>query len=262
MQNVFFMIMTAILCFVCTPTSAHAGESNKYNPYMHTKLPVKQFRGSSADLVESMGAHASSLQEEAQHRPFWKQEVYPVVFGDPRAPQEIIFFLDYAKSSSEAYWSSIVNASRSLNPSQCKVVIFAKNSEQYGTELMGGGIWVAHNRPSNALEYFTYTLQRWNTTKKNLAAQGKQRSFVYEYDAVSSATEYPILYAYLESIRPQLSAAQLPTLVKHAFDAGNVNMFQAVTAADEYAVSEFPAVVVNGKRLKKVSVQAILDAVR
>ncbi len=250
-----------VISFLSVSALAYAGDTNDYNPYMNERLPTKQFRGESADLVESMGARASSLQEEARHRQLWKQEVYPIVFGEARAPHEIIFFLDYAKAESEALWLHIVTAARSLDPRMCKIVVMAKNSEHYGTELMGGGIWVAHNRPSSAMEYFTYTLQRWNTAKKNLTAKGVRRPFVYEYDATSSPTEQPILYSYLELVRPQVPAAQMPSIVKHAFDAGNINMYQAVTASEAYDVKTFPAVVVNGRRLKNVNAQAIVKAV-
>ncbi len=259
MRQFFSCVLT--LCLLSVSVIVYAGDTNAYNPYMHSRLPSKQFSGESADLVESMGARASSLQEEARHRQLWKQEVYPVVFGEARAPSEIIFFLDYAKAESAALWGHIVTASRSLDPRTSKIVVMAKNSEQYGTELMGGGIWVAHNRPSSALEYFTYTLQRWNAAKNALAGKGLRRSFVYEYDATSSSSEQPILYSYLESVRPQIPTGQIPGIVKHAFDAGNVNMYQAVTASEAYDVDVFPAVVVNGRRLKNVSAQGILKAV-
>ncbi len=240
---------------------AFAGEVNIFNPYLHAKLPSAKLQGENAQMARSLGGSASSLQAETSHRKHWRQEVYPVVFGNAKAPHEIIVFLDYASPDSAQLWAQVVQASHNLAPQQVKIVVFGKSTEPYATELMGGGIWVAYSLPQKALEYYTYTLQRWNDAKQGLAARGIKRRFVNEYDA-TVGTEVPILYGYLERVQSLVPPSKHFPIVSGAFDAGNVNMYQAGLAAQEYDVKRFPAVVVNGKTLANVSAQSIINALR
>ncbi len=254
-------LLAIIICFVALGTFAHAGDANLFNPYLSSKLPSGKLQGENAKMAQSLGAAVSSLQSEIHYRKFWRQEAYPVVFGNPQAPHEVLVFLDYAAPQSQNLWAQVLQACQYLQPQQVKVAIFAKNSEPYGTELMGGGIWFAYSHPSLALNYYTYTLQAWNVAKQSLQAQGKRRAFVNEYDATVGA-ELPILYAYLEKMQHVVPAEQHFDIVKYAFDAGNINMFQAGMAAQEYDVSSYPAVVVNGKLLSHATAQSIIDALR
>ncbi len=258
MRILIFTLLFSILLVDC----AMAGEANLYNPYMHKRLPSQNLNNDSKDMAKSIGAKGSSLQDEASHRQYWRQEVYPLVFGNAVAANEIIVFIDYAHPNSEMVWAQVVQAVKNLNPQTNKVIVFAKNSEQYGTELTGGGIWVAHSRAPYAMDYFSYTLRRWNEVKRALQAAGIKRPFVYEYDATATKKDYPILYSYLNLVKPSLSAAEHAMVTKYAFDAGNVNMYQATMAATEYDVEQFPAVVVNGDSLDRVSAQSILDALK
>ncbi len=254
-------LIILMLCVFGAISHAHAGEAHIFNPYISEKLPSGQLQGENAKMARSLGGKSSNLQSEIHYRKFWRQEAYPVVFGNPQAPHEVLVFLDYSVPQSQNLWAHVVQASQRMNAQHVKIAVFAKNTEPYGTELMGGGIWFAYSHPSLALDYYTYTLQAWNTAKQRLQTQGIRRAFVNEYDATVGA-ELPILYAYLERAQHVVPAQQHFDIVKYAFDAGNINMFQATLAAQEYDVSSFPAVVVNGQRLSSVNTQTILDALR
>ncbi len=257
MQRLILMV----LCLFGSISCAHAGEAHIFNPYLSAKLPSGQLQGESAKMAQSLGGTSSNLQSEIHYRKFWRQEAYPVVFGNPQASHEVLVFLDYAIPQSQNLWAQVVQASQRMNAQHVKIAVFAKNTEPYGTELMGGGIWFAYSHPSLALDYYTYTLQAWNTAKQRLQAQGVRRAFVNEYDA-TAGSELPILYAYLERVQSMVPAQQHFDIVKYAFDAGNINMFQATLATQEYDVSSFPAVVINGQLLSSVSAQNILNALR
>ncbi len=253
-----------VLAFFMFISQAFAGETNLFNPYIHATLPTGKsgrLQGENAKMAQSLGAHAASLQSEVHYRQFWRQEVYPIVFGNAKAPHEVLVFLDYALPQSQNLWEQVLMASRSMNAQQLKIVVFAKSTEPYGTELMGGGIWVAYSHPALALDYYTYTLQRWNAVKQAQRGQGAERPFVSEYDA-TLGTELPILYSYLERVKHFVPAQQHFPIAQYAFDAGNINMYQASLAAQAYDVHHFPAVVVNGKALTNVTAQKILDALR
>ncbi len=251
----------AVMLLLVT-SECYAEKPNAFNPYMFAELPKKKLSQDNAHMASSLGGRASSLQEEVMHRPYWKAEVYPIAFGSATASHEILVFLDYALKHSENIWHMVLQASKSLDPNQVKIVVFAKNSEPYGTELMGGGIWIAHVRPQYALDYFTYSLRRWNAAKDAQAAMGQTRPFVYEYDAVATATDFPILYSYLEKPALGIPSKDHLAIVQYAFDAGNVNMYQGVHAATFYGVNSFPAIVINGEVLSSVSAENILQALR
>ncbi len=260
MRFIISYCLALLMCF-CAGKSM-ANEANLYNPYIHKRLPSQELSNDASKMAKSIGAKKSNLQDEATHRTFWRNEVYPVVFGNAVSKNEIIAFLDYAKPTSEAIWAEIVKATKSLDLQNNKVVVFAKNSEQYGTELMGGGIWISYSRPQYTMDFFSYSLRRWNETKRSLAAKGIKRPFVYEYDATVTNKDYPILYSYLSMLKPALTTADYKNATKNAFDAGNINAYQAHLAAKDYDVEEFPAVVVNGEVLAKVSAQAIIKALQ
>ncbi len=236
--------------------------TNTFNPHMHEKLPTPRTSNDTTKFAKSLGGRASSLQEEVQHRPYWKAEVYPIVFGNAKAKHEILVFLDYASVYSENLWREVVQAAKSLNPHNVKIVVFAKSAEAYGTDLMGGGIWMAHIRPESAFDYFTFTLRAWNAAKEKQKAKGIVRPFMREYDAVGSNSDYPILYDYLHKVRPSIPSKDHVSIAQYAFNAGNVNGYQAEFAADYYDVASFPALVIDGDVLKKVNAESIVKAVQ
>ena len=121
-------------------TGCASAEGNRYNPYLQSRLPALGLNGESEEIARALGGKASSLQDEAAHRKNWKEEVYPVVFGNRKASNEVLVFLDYANPESRRVWAEVVAASRKLDPKNSKIVVMGKSSEPYGTELMGGEI--------------------------------------------------------------------------------------------------------------------------
>lgn len=252
-----FQWITALCVALSMPIIGFAAAGNDFNPYMRQRLPSAA-SNKSKETLRAMGARPATLQEEAAHRRHWKKELYPVVFGSPTAAGEILVLLDYAAPASERVWQEVVKASRGLNPGRNKIVVFGDSREQYGTELMGGGIWTAHARPERAMEYFVYTLGRWNSAKDSLKRQGRARPFIYEYDATASSTEMPILYSFLSEVRPAIPSDSHVDIVRYSYDAGSVNQFQAVEAARHYGVRTLPAVIVNGSVLNNPTAEAIM----
>lgn len=236
------------------------GKANIFNPFMNANLP--SLRPLSADgqaMLGAMGGRAVTIAGEAAHRPQWKREIYPVFFGNPTAPHEVLALLDFAAPQSEKVWKAVAEAARSLSPQQAKVAVFANSREYYGTDLMGLGIWISYSRPGQAMDYMTYALSAWNRAK---AAQGRSKRFNNEYDSVAKEGEFPIHYTYMTShLRPPVPASQELAVTKYCYDAGNVNLYQAEQIAEYFGV-KLPAVIVDGKPLSSVSAGAILGAMK
>ena len=121
------------------------GGANAFNPYMHDRLPNTRLMSAEASqMLGKMGAHTQSIEGEAAYRGHWRQELYPVVFGDPKAPHEVLVLLDFSAPQSEKVWHAVVEASRSLSPKQCKIAVFGNSRENYGTDLMGLALSLIH----------------------------------------------------------------------------------------------------------------------
>lgn len=242
---------------------ATGSSANDFNPWMREKLPNTRQIGSEGEkMLGALGATRQSIEGEARHRRNWREEIYPVVFGDKQAPNEIIVVLDFANPASEKVWEAVARASASLQPSQCKIVVFGRNGEPYGTDLIGLAIWIAHQRPGQAIPYLDYALKRWNAVKAAQKSAGITRIFKNEYDATATSQDYPIHYAYLSRLSPPVPANQELAVAKYCFDAGNVNMYQANQVCQHYGVKALPAVIVNGRVLASVSADSILAALR
>lgn len=240
---------------------AAGGKANDFNPWMNERLPnTRQLSSEGQQMLGLMGASAQSIEAEAKHRKNWRDEIYPVVFGDKNAPNEIIVVLDFSNPQSQKAWDEVVAASRELSPRNCKIAVFGRSAEPYGTDLMGFAIWIAHSRKGQAMPYLTYALARWNEVKNSQKSAGGAKKFVNEYDATASQTDYPIAYAYYSRLKPPVSASQEMTVGRYCFDAGNVNMYQANQICSYYGVKSLPAVIVNGKPLAKITEAAILGA--
>lgn len=237
--------------------------ANDFNPWLREKLPnTRQIGSEGEQMLGAMGAVPQSIEGEARHRRNWRDEIYPVVFGDKQAPNEIIAVLDFANPASEKVWDAVAQASKSLQASQCKIVVFGRNGEPYGTDLIGLAIWISHQRPGQAIPYLTYALKRWNEVKQAQKSAGINRVFKNEYDATVTSQDYPIHYGYLSRLSPPVPASQELAVAKYCFDAGNVNMYQANQVCQHYGVKALPAVIVNGKVLASVSADSILGALR
>lgn len=240
------------------------GKTNQYNPHLHQNMPnMRSATAEGAAMLQKMGGSVPTIEGEAAHRPQWKHEVYPVVFGDPTAPHEVLVLLDFAAPQSEKVWQAVVDASRSLSPQQCKIAVFANSKEYYGTDLMGLAIWITHSRPGQAMPYLTYALGQWNKVKaEQKSTRGRAVPFQNEYDATVKNTDYPIHYAYLSHLRPPVPASQELSVARYCYDAGNVNLYQAEQISRYYGIKNLPAVIVDGQALSSVSAASILKALQ
>ncbi|WP_394027545.1 hypothetical protein [Desulfovibrio falkowii] len=240
------------------------GNTNQYNPHLHQNMPnMRSATAEGAAMLQKMGGSVPTIEGEAAHRPQWKHEVYPVVFGDPTAPHEVLVLLDFATPQSEKVWQAVVDASRSLSPQQCKIAVFANSKEYYGTDLMGLAIWITHSRPGQAMPYLTYALGQWNKVKaEQKSTRGRAVPFQNEYDATVKNTDYPIHYAYLSHLRPPVPASQELSVARYCYDAGNVNLYQAEQISRYYGIKNLPAVIVDGQALSSVSAASILKALQ
>lgn len=237
------------------------GKANDFNPWLREKLPnMRQLSADGAKMLGALGAKAQSIEGEAKYRKNWRGEIYPVVFGERKAPHEIIVVLNFSEPACENLWKEVVQASKSLQPAQCKIVIYGKSDENYGTDLTGFAIWLAHSRKGQAMSWISYALSRWNTAKATQKSQGQVKKFTSEYDSAPTPHDYPILYSYMTQMQPPIPANQEVALAKYCYDAGNVNMYQATQVCQYYGVSKLPAVIVDGRVLSKVSADSILAA--
>lgn len=242
---------------------APGGGANAFNPYMNSRLPnTRQLSAEGQKMLGAMGGRAQSIEGEAAHRKNWRDEIYPVLFGDKRAPHEIIAILDFSSPKSEEVWKSVVEASKSLSPAQCKIVVYGRSRENYGTDLMGFAIWLAHSRPGQAMPYLSHALAKWNEVKAAQKKSGTLKNFTNEYDATATAQDYPIHYGYLMRVNPPIPPSQQMAVAKYCYDAGNVNMYQAMQVCRYYGVSSVPIVIVDGRRLSRVTAKTILEALK
>lgn len=239
------------------------GGVNAFNPYLRESLPnTRLMSAEAAQMLGKLGARNQSIEGEAAYRSHWRQELYPVVFGDPKAPHEILALLDFAAPQSEKIWQAVVEASRSLSPRQCKIVVFGNSRENYGTDLLGLAIWISYSRPGQAMPYLSYALERWNAVKAEQKRSGGVKPFTNEYDATARATDFPIHYGYLTKLRPPVPARDELAVARYCYDAGNVNMYQTVQLCRYYGIQGLPAVVADGKVLERVSAGAIVNALK
>ncbi len=240
-----------------------SGSANAFNPWLNEKLPnLRQPSDAGAKMLGAIGAKSQSIESEARHRKNWRDEIYPVVFGDRKAPQEIIVVLDFSNPASEKVWSAVAQAAKSLRPSQCKIAVFGRSQETYGTDLMGLAIWLSHSRKDYAMPWLSYALSRWNQIKSAQRSAGNEKKFTNEYDATATAQDYPIHYGYLSKINPPVPANQELTVAKYCYNAGNVNMYQASQVCQYYGIQKLPAVIVDGKVLAKATTNSILAALK
>ena len=277
-----FMGMAALLLLVCglisacglmggngsaglTPAAqaAPAAKANAFNPWMNKSLPnTRTLSAEGLAMVQAMGADRQSIEDEAAHRPHWREEIYPVFFGNRTAPHEIIVLLDFAAPDSARVWQAVRDASARLSPADVKIAVFAKNSENYGTDLMGMGIWISYERKGQAIDYMSHALSEWNRIKAAQKKQGRSVPFTNEYDATVTSTDLPIHYAFMGKLRPAVPASQELDVARYCYNAGNVNMYQAVQISRYYGVKRIPAVIVDGRVLASPSAQDIVSALR
>lgn len=244
-------------------STGNMGDANIFNPYMRDKLPnIRQMSDEGHKMLSTMGAGTQSIEGEAAHRKNWREEIYPVVFGEKTAPHEIIVVLNFSNPESEEVWKAVSEASKSLSPAQCKIAVFDRSKENYGTDLMGLAIWIAHSRPGQAMPYLSYALRQWNRVKAEQKQQGNVKSFTNEYDATANPQEKPIHYSYLAKLNPPVPHSSEPEVAKYCYNAGSVNMYQANQICQYYDINKLPAVIVDGKVLKNVNSASILAGLK
>lgn len=244
-----------------TSVAEPGGKANDFNPYMRDKLPnTRQISSDGARMLNELGATAQSIEGEAKHRKSWREEVYPVVFGERKAPHEIIVVLNFSNPASEQAWQAVVAASKSLSPNQCKIVVFSRSDENYALDLMGLTIWLAQARPDKAMPWLTQALSRWNAVKNAQKAAGQTKKFNNEYDSTGPGQQFPIHYTYLSQLQPPISANHELAISKYCYNAGNINMYQATQICKYYGVAKLPAVIVDGKVISSITPEAILAA--
>lgn len=242
---------------VAASGSVAGGKANAFNPYLQKQLP--NTRGLSSE-GQAFGGATVAIEAEAAHRPHWREELYPVVFGRPTAPHEILVVLDFARPQSRALWQAVEQAAKSISPEQCKIVVFAKNSENYGTDLMGLVIWNTWARKGQGMSCLGQLLNAWQEAKAAQRSAGKSKPFNNEYDS-AVGNGYPIHYDWIMKQRPAIAENDELHLVRYCYDAGNVNMYQAVQVMRYYGISSLPAVLVDGKAVGKVTPATIAAAI-
>ena len=85
--------------------AAPAAKANAFNPWMNKSLPnTRTLSAEGMAMVQAMGADRQSIEDEAAYRPHWREEIYPVFFGNKTAPHEIIVLLDFASPDSARVW--------------------------------------------------------------------------------------------------------------------------------------------------------------
>lgn len=272
MRNFIFPLFIACLVLLgCGASSldssigsvSASGDGNVFNPYMNDKLPnLRQLSDEGHNMLSSLGARVQSIEGEAAHRKNWREEIYPVVFGEKKAPHEILVILNFSSPDSEAAWKAVEEASKSLSPQQCKIVVFGRSAENFGTDLMGFAIWLAHSRPGQAMSFLDYALSSWNQVKAAQKRNGNVKKFTNEYDATATAQDLPIHYGYFSKINPPIPASQQTAVARYCYNAGSVNMYQANQICQYYGINKLPAVIVDGKILQKISSAGILSALK
>ena len=257
-------ILAACVCFGSVSVSAAGPEAGAFNPYVQKTFPSSFTpKGKSAQILQALGGEPQSILTDTAYRPHNREELYPVLFGDRRAPHEFLVFLDFSEPSSATVWKAVRKAMSSLSPSQAKVVLLAGNREPYGMDMTGLVIWTSYSRsPEQAADCLTWALDRWNEVKSRQKKAGKVRRFVTEYDAVAEPTDDPMVFQGMSRLNPPVSESQQCDVAQYVYDAGNVNLFQESEAAKYYRVNRLPAVVVDGRVLSSPSAGAITSAVK
>ena len=93
-------------------------------------------------------------------------------------------------------------------------------------------------------------MQRWDSIKQGLKKQGKARPFHNEYDAVLTRKDYPMVFVAMEKcFKPRVAAAEQSNLATYAYEAGNINLFQASEVCRYYELKSQSGLIVDGEVL-------------
>ena len=251
------MALACLALLAGIPAEAPCADAQAFDPYLHSEFPnSRKPKGEAAEMLRKLGGRPHDIAAEAGWRRHWREEVYPVLFGDPKAPHEILVMIDFASPKTRAVWGAVKGAMARLNPSQAKVVLFSDSSELYAYDMTGLVLWANINRRGKGAETLDWALAAWDKAK----AKKRGKKFISEYDSVSSRTELPMVFQGMR--RLGVSEAEECKVADYAYEAGTVNMFQTGQAKRYYGVKSLPAVVVDGRVMDQPSADAIVKAVQ
>lgn len=235
--------------------SAQAADANAFNPYTGKPLPVtREVKGEEAKILSALGGTPRSIAADAAYRANWKEEIYPIVQGSTSSRHEVLVVIDLADPKSRQIWQQVARVAKSTPAGTARFVLFGKSSELYATDLTGLAIWAARERKGQAIDYLSWAMQRWDTIKQGLKKQGKARPFNNEYDAVLTKKDYPMVFVAMERcFKPSVPASEQSTLATYAYEAGNINLYQATEVCRYYDIKTPSALVVDGEVLDNPS---------
>lgn len=237
-----------LLALMLMPVAADAAGKDSLNPYVNSKLPTG--RTTSRDgqaMLDAMGGRQTSLSYEAAHRPNWKAEAYPVLIGNPRSGREVLVLFDFANPS--AAKTALRKGAEIARSNGGHLVPLALSSETYGTTLMGIAAWAAMKNQDYGLRTLDSLLSAWQTNKQRQRSHGISRKWNSEYDSAASNESLPLHCVWMES-DPTASQYDELDFSKYAYEAGNVNMYQAHVAQQIYGAKHLPAVIVDGSVIR------------
>ncbi len=250
------MALACLALLAGIPAEAPCADAQAFNPYLHSEFPnSRKPKGEAAEMLRKLGGRPHDIAAEAGWRRHWREEAYPVLFGDARAPHEILVMIDFASPKTRAVWAAVKSAMAKLDPAKAKVVLFSDSKELYAYDMAGLVLWANINRKKGA-ETLDWALAAWDKAK----AKSRGRKFVSEYDSVSSSTELPMVFQGMR--RLGVPESQECDVADYAYEAGNVNMFQTGQAMRYYGVKSLPAVVADGRVIDSPSADAIVKAVQ
>ena len=215
MRHKKFFLAALASALLFGSTSVQAADANAFNPYTGKPLPVtRQVKGEEAKILSALGGTPRSIAADAAYRANWKEEIYPILKGSTASRHEVLVVIDFADPKS------------------------------------GLAIWACRERKGQAIDYVTWAMQRWDSIKQGLKKQGKARPFHNEYDAVLTRKDYPMVFVAMEKcFKPRVAAAEQSNLATYAYEAGNINLFQASEVCRYYELKSQSGLIVDGEVL-------------
>ncbi len=231
--------------------AAPAAKANAFNPWMNKSLPnTRTLSAEGMAMVQAMGADRQSIEDEAAYRPHWREEIYPVFFGNrrPRTSSSCCWTLPRPTAPVSGRPCAMPRpSSRPLTP---RSPFLPKIRRTYGTDLMGMGIWISYERKGQAMDYHEATPSANGTASRPpRRSRGAACPSPTSTTPRSKPTDLPIHYAYMAKLRPAVPSSQELDVARYCYNAGNVNMYQAVQISRYYGVKRIPAVIADGKVL-------------
>lgn len=251
MRHKKFFLAALASALLFGSTSVQAADANAFNPYTGKPLPVtRQVKGEEAKILSALGGTPRSIAADAAYRANWKEEIYPILKGSTASRHEVLVVIDFADPKSRQIWQQVARVAKATPDASARFVLFGKSAELYATDLTGLAIWACRERKGQAIDYVTWAMQRWDSIKQGLKKQGKARPFHNEYDAVLTRKDYPMVFVAMEKcFKPRVAAAEQSNLATYAYEAGNINLFQASEVCRYYELKKASGLIVDGEVL-------------